>query len=145
MRLLVRLSVLFTHLFFCPNTVAGTQSSSSAAKSAERSSGGGGFVVTKPPEVAAASPEYDLDDFIYYGPRKLSVSGPAEVRDGEALCNPDESVRGKIVIMGDWCDSLSVSMDKMYENYNKFGARGLVYVIHYPLYPPGTCTCFDAQ
>ena len=110
---------------------------------ASGSADGGGFVITEPAHLALAGEEHGLSEFAYYGPRRMQggVSGPATVRDGDALCNPDEeSVRGKIVIMGTWCDTLIASLDTMYQRHEELGALALVFIMPSKAFRAGSHT-----
>ena len=101
--------------------------------------GGGGLTIEAPPSLAAISAEYDIANFKYYGPQDSVVSGPAVVLDGEALCYPDKSVKGMIVIIGDWRCGVPASsrMDALYEKHQEQGALALILVTKSTMLPPG--------
>ena len=142
--------ILFiTALLFAPAAMGNKHSLGATASRP----GGGGLTIVAPPSLTAISSEYDIANFKYYGPQdSIVVSGPAVVLDGRALCEPDESVRGVIVIIGDWfCGApplVSSRMDNLYEKHQEQGALALVLVTKSSLYPPGNtyacsffCSC----
>ena len=65
-------------------------------------------------------------NFLYFGPRRATVQGPAVWLDGASLCNPKrETVEGKIVFSesgGEGC-----SFDDIYERLSRDGALALLY------------------
>jgi len=113
---------------------------SSAPGATARRPGGGGLTVVSPSSLADISLEYDIATFKYYGnAQPAPIVGPGLVLNGKALCYPDEKVKGKIVIMGEWCGpSVSGSMSRLFEKYNALGALALVFVPASSFFPPGT-------
>ena len=137
------LFVFFSGVFIIiPHAAASAASPgrySSAPGATARRPGGGGLTVVSPSSLADISLEYDIATFKYYGnAQPAPIVGPGLVLNRKALCYPDEKVKGKIVIMGEWCGpSVSGSMSRLFEKYNALGALALVFVPASSFFPPG--------
>jgi len=93
---------------------------------------------------------FDTATFAYYGPQvEVAVHSFGTVLTKSSRCTLDlDSVKGKIVIIGDWWPLLSASSDcgateslgDLYKSMDSAGARALVYVSHLDFFPVGSLT-----
>jgi len=92
---------------------------------------------------------FDSATFAYYGPQtEVNLRAPGVFLKVSADCTPDlESVKGKIVLLGERWPSLSTSecgamqtLGDMYEVMNGAGAIALVFVSHLDLFLVGSLT-----
>jgi hypothetical protein len=100
------------------------------------------------PSSLADGRAYESSAFAYYGPQTdVHLRAPGVVIEKLALCNPDpKSIKGKIVIIGEWWPTLSSfwdcgatqSLGDVYEAMNRTGAIALVFVSHLDFFPVGS-------
>jgi hypothetical protein len=93
---------------------------------------------------------FDSATFAYYGPQsELNLRAPGVILERSASCNPDfDSLKGKIVVIGEWWPLLSSSSDckamstlgKVYDAMNREGVIALVFVSHLDFFPVGSLT-----
>ena len=93
---------------------------------------------------------FDSATFAYYGPQAdVNLRAPGVFLDISMQCTPDlESVKGKIVLLGERWPLLSASSEcgatqtlgDMYEIMNRAGAVALVFVSHLDLFLVGSLT-----
>jgi hypothetical protein len=93
---------------------------------------------------------FDSATFAYYGPQAdVNLRAPGVFLDISMQCTPDlESVKGKIVLLGERWPLLSASSEcgatqtlgDMYEIMNRAGAVALVFVPHLDLFLVGSLT-----